>query len=93
MLGSLPNAREKSIRDYKLHLRYVALAFLQQDEALFRRRYAEWIAGLLTSLMDSAALVRAYEILQQKMQEHLDAADARDFLYSTSVFTSCLDHR
>lgn len=73
----VPDARSKLVRDMKLHLRYLAQGHVTDDPQAFVEGYAEWIAELLVSMSDRDRLVKAYQLLGDAMEEHVDPADYR----------------
>jgi hypothetical protein len=60
-------------------LRWSALAHIQDDEALFRRGYAEWMSEMTRSVGQGGPLAAVVRSLMVSIAETLDPPDARAF--------------
>lgn len=78
--------REKISRDVRLHLRYIALAHINDDLPWFVSQYAEWIAQMISMFTAPETLVAAYERLGTLIGELLDPADARELERFNAAF-------
>ncbi|MCU0654018.1 MAG: hypothetical protein MUF64_01585 [Polyangiaceae bacterium] len=79
-LQKTPDAAQKTARDFRLTLRYVAAAHVRRDPEFFQKNYASWTGELLRTLADPAVISSGNEHLRAALDATLDPADAREFL-------------
>lgn len=86
----IKDALPKTERDLRLILRYIALAYVRDDQGWFQRAFAEWIAEIFRGFATRETRVLLGDLIRRAIDDRLDPAYARGFEPYTAILAEAL---